>query len=221
MPTYCYEQNGSIVPVSALDNFLIMKDFNNYKITFYSIFDGTELNTKISIDTFYSKVIENSNKNIYETTDHLIYSILIDGVNFLYVSLDNSVRSNMNKLPLAHTRLENLMKVVSNIINKLDKCVVFFSESCRPSFYGNINERQDERSWVFMRETIQNNTGLYFLTEKRNNEDSSGLSFGISVWYNHHAKICLSVSNYFNLSILDKGFGSVAIGVKLSTGNII
>ena len=134
---------------------------------------------------------------------------------FLYVSLDNSVRSNKAGHPL-YTRLDAICNVVTTIIEKNQEVVVFFSESCRPSFLLDANDmKQNVVSWLDMRKTICKLCGLTFLAEKRNNEDPSGMSFGVSAF-----ERCSKIDTYFSRNILSEGFGSVALGVKLNTGSI-
>jgi hypothetical protein len=74
-------------------------------------------------------------------------------------------------------------------------------------------------SWMSMRQTISHKCDLFYLTEKRNNEDPSNMSFGISAF------VCPSVANlidsYYGVPILSEGFGSVALGVKTIDGNIV
>ena len=76
---------------------------------------------------FYESVThKNALEKRYDTTDHLISSVTIDGVMFLYVSLDNSVRSNKAGHPL-YTRLDAICNVVTTIIEKNQEVVVFFA----------------------------------------------------------------------------------------------
>ena len=75
---------------------------------------------------FYESVTQNALEKRYDTTDHLISSVTIDGVMFLYVSLDNSVRSNKAGNPL-YTRLDAICNVVTTIIEKNQEVVVFFA----------------------------------------------------------------------------------------------
>lgn len=217
--TFIPNNKNKYVPISPLDNFLIKSNFTDYEINFYDIFDGAELNTDHKIALFYNKVTQNTINNIYPSTDHLIYSITIDDIKFVYVSLDNSAKSNMNGHSLAHTRLENLMTIVKNIISTHPKHVVFFSKSCRPSFITVQGETTDEISWLEMRRTICDITELTFITEKKNNEEPNGLSFGISVWCSHN--VYHLIKNYYSLNLLDKGFGSVCVGIKLHSDKII
>jgi hypothetical protein len=216
---YLHREGDNVAPVSPLDNFLILKELTEYRINIYNILNGECLDTKEKIDKFHTELIELANKNEYKTTDHLIYSIEIDTVVYLYVSLDNSVRSNMNSKSLAHNRLDNLLGVVKIILDNNPKTVVFFSESCRPSFNGGINQRKDEVSWLKMRRRIKEITGLDFLVEKRNNEDYVGLSFGISVWITELA--IPHIDNYYSKELLNLGFGSVAVGIKSIKNKIV
>lgn len=218
-PVYLYKNGENVVPSSPLDNILLSNDLKNYKISFYNIINGECLDTETKIDSFYNEITELAKSNKYLTTDHLIYSILIDDVEYIYVSLDNSIRSNMNSNSLAHYRLNNLLQVVKTILEQKPISVVFFSESCRPSFVGNINQRENEISWLRMRNTITDCTNLEFLVEKRNNEDYSGMSFGLSVWMTKQAKPF--ISNYYSKELIKLGFGSVAIGIKSNTNKIV
>ena len=217
---YTNGDNG-YVPVSPLDNILVKDKFDDFKLKFYNVLSGMELNDITSIHNFYKEITKLAGENKYVTTDHLIYSIEIDNVIFLYISLDNSVRSNMNSNSLAHVRLENLLNVVKKIMKPDFNYVVFFSESCRSSFIGEIGERKNEISWLTMRNTIENITNLNFVTEKKNNEDYEGLSFGISVWCNNNAMKNNVISNYYSADLLNEGFGSVSVGIKISSDKII
>lgn len=201
-----------ISPVSPLDNFLIHNNFKDYNIKFYNIFTGNELKNQQDIDNLYEELLNNSNNSCYTTTDHLIYGIEIDSVQFLYVSLDNSVRSNINNFSLFHKRLHKLMDVVSVILKQSPNTIVFFSESCRPSFIGGISERKCEVSWLDIRNVIKSTTNMELITEARNNDDNSGLSFGISVW----SMPCVqeSIKIYYTKRILEEGFGSTAVEIK-------
>ena len=217
--SYLFKTGDNISPVSPLDNMLYHSACKEKNVKFYNYLNGDELNSRERIDEFYHGLVRNAKTGTHATIDHLIYSVVIMGINFLYVSLDNSVRSNMNGVPLAHTRLDRLLGVLGNILAQNKRSVVIFSESCRPSFYGSVNERRDQITWLEMRKTISDKTGLQFITEKRNNDDVSGLSFGLSVWCTDNAYH--HIDTYYGKSILDKGFGSVAIGIKLKSGEIV
>lgn len=218
---YLYEnENKGIVPISALDNILKLKTYtNDLNVKFYDILTGSTIDSDENMNYMISNLMANCEKHQYLTTDHLIYSITVSGVNFLYVSLDNSVRSNQNNFPLAHTRLYALLDVVKNIINNDETWIVFFSESCGMSFYGNVGDKQDEVSWITMRNTIETQTKLKFLTEKRNNDDPNGLSFGLSVWHTNCGHNCINM--YYTRNVLLEGTGSVIVGIKLLNGEIV
>jgi len=209
--------NNFVVPASPLDNVLKFKSVENIKVSFYDFLSGELLTDNRQV--FYNTVIDNAVKKVYQTTDHLITCVELAGIYFLYVSLDNSVRSNTNGHPL-YTRLNNICKIINTIIKSLDnKCVVFFSESCRPSFSGGMTEKNNLIGWFAMRKIISSNCGLEFITEKRNNEDQSDMSFGISVFCTQYTSSY--IATYFTKNILNEGFGSVAVGIKLNTGEIV
>ena len=164
-------------------------------------------------------LVDNAQNGLYPTTDHLITCVKINGVHFLYVSLDNSVRANMNNHPL-YMRLVTICEVVDKIIRSLDdKCIVFFSESCRPSFNGGMDVKENLTSWLSMRRIISKICKLNFLIEKRNNDDYSDMLFGISVFYTNEVESV--IQTYFCRSILSEGFGSVTVGIKMVTSEII
>ena len=220
--SYVSKTENNISPVSPLDNILKNKLYTeSLHLKFYNVFTGDELNSTLRIDSLYDEFILNNNNKTYKTTDHLIYSIEVNGVVFLYASLDNSVRSNMNGHPFAHTRLPTFANVISKILTNTGKeCVVFMSESCRSSFYGHPTEKTDEVTWLEMRKSLLNLTGLSFLTENRNNNDFSGMSFGVSVWTTYGAD--KFIDKYYSQNILvGFGFGSGTVGVRLKTGEIV
>lgn len=89
--TYCYPRsatNGKICPVSALDH-VISKEACDVK--YFCPSTGSPLNN----DT-YQLAISNAVNKVYPATDHAPIMITVDGMNILYVSLDNSVRSIEN-----------------------------------------------------------------------------------------------------------------------------
>jgi hypothetical protein len=104
----------------------------------------------------------------------------------LFVSLDNSVRSNAAGHPLK-SRLPALCEAVRGAIERLGgEAIVFFSESCRASFDGGDRVRQPNRmSWFEIRRAIcvmGGLRGLEYLGECTNNEDASCMSFGMSAF---------------------------------------
>uniref|UniRef100_A0A6G6ACH4 Endonuclease/exonuclease/phosphatase family protein n=1 Tax=Borely moumouvirus TaxID=2712067 RepID=A0A6G6ACH4_9VIRU len=206
-----------VVPASPLDNVLKFKNFNEIQVELYDFYQGNLL-TPENRKNFYEVVVQNAINKNYPTIDHLITCVKIGEVNFLYVSLDNSVRANMNGYPL-YKRLDAICQVLNNIINKLDKCIVYFSESCRYSFLGDRDKRENITSWLSIRDMISERCNLQFIIEKRNNDDSSDMSFGISVFCTDSVK--KYIQTYFVKSILLEAFGSVAVGIKLKTGQII
>jgi len=103
--------------------------------------------------------------------------------NFLYVSLDNSVRANINGHPLKDHLPEFCDVITTFIIECGGECVIFFSESCRPSFDGgNLNDKKNEMSWFKIRQSIEKQCGLYYLGECTNNDDPCCMAFGVSAF---------------------------------------
>jgi hypothetical protein len=215
-------QDGSFVPCSILDHILTFKGSrNNLKIRFFSFLDGTEINQE-NVHLYIEKIREQISKREYATTDHLLSSVKVANVTFLYVSLNNSVRSSANGFPL-YKRLKKLCQVISTCISNLGpntKCVVFFSESCCPSFEGGdpLN-RINEVSWFNIRRVICRLCGLEYLGECSSNDDPNCMSFGVSAF-------CLpncmdDIVGIIPRRILAEDFGSGAVGIKLISGEII
>ena len=151
--------NDYIVPSSPLDNVFKYKSYNELCISFYDFFNGNII-TSQNKQEFYQFVTNNAQNKIYSTTDHLITCVKVDDIYFLYVSLDNSVRANMNNNPL-YMRLDAICQVVNKIIISLNQqCIVFFSESCRPSFLGDMNKKENFTSWLSIRQAISNKCNL-------------------------------------------------------------
>jgi len=198
------------VPCSTLDHVLKFKN-DNLSIRFHSFLDGTIINTN-NIKSFIDQVKSNIYDKKYPTTDHLFISVdFSEKLNILYVSLDNSVRANMNGFAL-YRRLNKLIEVVMKTIKLLNKeCVVFFSESCRPSFDGDMNNKTNEISGFKIRQIIEQE--LYYLGECTNNEDTNLMAFGVSAFCTKEAK--LHINNIIPVKILKDGFGSAALGIQI------
>ena len=211
--------DGSVVPASPLDNILSYSSYENIKYDFHSLLTGQKL-TKSNITDFYKNIVENVNNKQYPTTDHLPLSVDVNGVKMCYVSLDNSVRANINGFPLKN-RLSSLCQMVRNMIfNCGSECIIFFSESCRPSFDGgNLNDRKNEMSWFKIREFISDNSDLYYLGECSNNEASNNMAFGVSAFCTQGIKS--SIENVLPRRILTEGVGSGALGIQLTSGKIV
>ncbi len=206
------------VPASPLDNVLHIRAAPSPVVTFFDFLTGEPLDTN-NRPNFYRVIIKNAHEKVYPTTDHLITDVEVGGFHFLYVSLDNSARSNANGHPL-YKRLGAICRVLNQILDSLGgKCIVFFSESCRPSFSGDVDHKENLTSWISMRRTIEETCDLRFLIEKRNNDDASDMSFGLSVFYT--SVTANVIATYFTRNILSEGFGSAAVGIKLITGEMV
>lgn len=204
--------DGTMVPASSLDR-LLRKKGADVQVTYYDYLAGKPL-TPETTAAFRAKVVSAVERKEYETTDHVFTSVTVSGVLFLYVSLDNSVRANRAGHPV-YERLGAICAVINRVIEDHSDVVVFFSESCRASFKEVHGVRRDVTSWLDIRCTIAETLGLLFLAEKRNNEDQSGMSFGISAFYRGR-----KIDTYFAQQVLDEGYGSATLGVKLTTGEV-
>lgn len=213
-------EDGTVVPCSYLDRILKFKDSDmSEEFRCFSFLDGTELFPE-NIQSFCETIKGQIEEKQYFSTDHLITVKTINGVNFVYVSLDNSVRANINNVSLFQ-RINNICDVLNLVLTQLtDTSVVFFSESCRPSFVGSdVAKSSHVVHWFELRQIISNTCGLNYLGECANNEDASMMSFGVSAF---GTKSCLSrISNVIPRRILNEGFGSGAIGIKLLSGEIV
>lgn len=98
------------------------------------------------------------------------------------------------------------------------RCIVNFTEAGRSSWLGKMNDKQNVVTWLQMRRIISELCNLHFITDKRNNEDPSGMPFAISAFCT--TDIIDSIETYFGCSILNEGFGCAAVGIKMVTGEI-
>lgn len=209
------ETGTFVVPASDLDNILTLK---NFPIEYYSI--HSPIDGSVITSSFYDQIVSLTKAKQYTTTDHTPIVIKFGDLFYIYLSLDNSVRANSYGFPLKN-RLGKLCDLIKRIIKEIgSECIIFFSESCRPSFDGsNINDRKNEMTWFEMREFIETNCALSYLGESTNNDDLSGMSFGVSAFctitYKSHIHTILP------RKILTEGFGSGAIGVKTKNGNCV
>lgn len=209
-------EDGSVVPSGSLDNVLAIKNFD-IKVKFHSLLSGKEINDS-NKQKFYDQVRSLIEKQIYTTTDHLFIHAKVGDYTFLYVSLDNSVRANSKGFSLSK-RLDILIDVVKKFINECnDECVIFFSESSRPSFEGgDINNRINEMSWFRIRLIIEIQCNLTYLGECTNNDNI--MSFGVSAFCTKF--FALKIHSILPRRFLTEGFGSGAIGIKLLTEEIV
>lgn len=214
---YCIKkyEDDSVVPASSLDNILTYSD-NQLECQLHSFFTGNLLE---NLEEFYDELKEKINNKIYRTTDHLFLSTTINDCSYLYVTLDNSIRSNVNDHPLKD-RIVELCYTVKNAISSLNnKCVILFSESCRPSFDGGVDDRTNEMSWFQIRNLIENLLRVYYLGECSNNEDPNGMAFGVSAFCTEKTKHL--ISNIYPRRLTTVGYGSGCIGIRMKTGEVV
>lgn len=206
-------EDGVAVPASSLDQILHQKDSPVVKYL-HSMYTGKRVNIKDEA-IFHAEVFRKTTEKEYETTDHMPISMEINSIWYLYVSLDNSVRANQFGRALKY-RLAKLCTVVVQAIKECGgSCVVYFSESCRPSFDGNnLDDMKDKMTWFLMREYISKKCSLYFLGECSNNEDSSNMAFGVSAFCTDYYRYVISA--VIPRRILKEGFGSGAIGIEIN-----
>lgn len=216
---YVVRDESNVVPATPLDNVLVNTSLNvEINCELCDFYEGLVL-TDSNTSDFYNRVVSERTSKMYSTTDHLVNVVTFDNVHFVYVSLDNSVRSNTNGCAL-YKRLDGICDLVNKISNRYNNnCIFFFSESSRPSFDGDMSNQSNITSWLSMRKKISNKCNLIYLAEKRNNEDFNNMAFGVSAFACPNVYNLLS--SVYSQSILSEGTGSSALGVKLTTGNII
>jgi len=212
---YIAKLGNDVVPTSRLDKILVHVG-STIIPSYLSFIDGTTVTADTYIK-FVENVAKNITNNVYPTTDHLFCYVVVNGIKFLYVSLDNSVRANSKGFPL-YKRLDAICEVVSKCL--AEKTIVFFSEACRSSFDGgDLSKRINEQSWFQMRTKITAKLGLTFLGECTNNDDTNGMSFGVAAFGTNDAME--HIHSIFPRKISTKGFGSGAVGVKMLNGDVV
>ena len=224
-------EKNLIVPCSPLDNVLSQGD---QSIKLFDPINGTLVYTDDNTiedawTNFKNILTKNTESKTYETTDHMITVVELkvgdETYDIMYVSLDNSVRSNIEGCPLKK-RIKNVCDLVNIVKKQLGKnIVVFFSESYRPSFDGRVafktNEdgtseaswdKKDQMDWNDISKSISELCGVSYMGGKKNNEDE--LSFGISCF----STVTSGGLNVSGHNILKEGFGSIAVVLEFQTG---
>lgn len=221
MKTRCYPRsllNDKTYPVSVLDHVLYKHD--KPSITYYCPSTGSVL----TADS-YKLAINNAIDGKYPGTDHTPFEFTLgsgeNALRILYVSLDNSVRANMSKLSLVSSgRLNN----ICNMINEINPDVVFFSEACRKSFGGNMQEQSNPIYWIEIRQTITLITKMEYCMESTNNFDSNFMSFGMAMFSKSTSLSKIRCIQPYNLLPEDKSkecYGSGCIIMTLKTGEVL
>ena len=169
--------------------------------------DGSVI-TPESLKLLILKVIADAEAGIYTITDHLFTIIIVGGIVFMYVSLDNSIRANNNGHPLTG-RLLAICEIVAECLKQIGQdCVIFFSEACRPSV---------GMTWPDMIEIISDKCKIKHLKSYPNNDEANGLAFGVAVFTTNPS----IVKEVHPVRISTAGYGSAAMGVALHTGEIV
>jgi len=220
VPLYLTKAEGKMTPCSNLDCILATKPIT-YK--YLDPYDGLD----ITEETFPNVIRTARNQHVskvYKTTDHSIilieYEVDNKKINVLFFSLDSSVRANENGFPL-YSRVDNLIELINKIIARLGgDCLLFFSEACRPSFLGPMNNRENIVSWTTIKDQIISGVkGLESVGDYPNN--SNEMSFGIAVF-----SLGVKVTDVFVENLMQKdnkpiGFGCSCVGIQLVDGSII
>lgn len=214
MSKYVVKNTDTFVPASELDNVLSKAGKKiNYRL--HSIYDGKVIE---DFPKLYKEVIEKTISKVYETIDHLPISIKCNGINYGYISLDNSVRANEEGFALKN-RLNKVCELVAAFISQCEgSCIIFFSESCRPSFdTADIINRPNEMTWYQIREKICAACNLYYLGESANNDHVNNMSFGISAFCTDDYKSL--VTHVLPKRILNEGIGSGILGICVNNSD--
>lgn len=206
------------VPCSRLDNVLVLQDGEDVRHSFHSFLDGAIVDEN-NVAEFNKTIVNMVEKKEYTHTDHLITRIVVGpaGVNFYYVSLDNSRRANGCGFPL-RDRLDNICDTVNVLLSAHDGGIVVFSEACRKSFSIDKDDgTTKDTTWFEMRRTIENRCNLVHLAEIENNTGPEKMSFGLAAFVTrgHYD----SIYEIYPQRLIEDGFGSVAMGIKLKNAN--
>src|SRR2546428_13511952 len=86
------KQHVRFVPVSPLDGFVQFIG-TGITIDYLSFLTGVQITLENYME-FAKDVRYNVENKLYPTTDHLIMRVVMNGITYLYVSVDNSVRAN-------------------------------------------------------------------------------------------------------------------------------
>jgi hypothetical protein len=208
---YISKNEDTYVPAARLDNVLvkIQGDASSQELVTFelrSCDDGTVIDDR---QQFYIDIISRNKLAEYPATDHCPIILTVGGFKFAHISLDNSMRSATAGHGLC-TRLVGIMRVVENI----DADVVFFSKACRKLFTSN------GMPWVHCRRFIENTGKLHFIGEHADDYDISGMAFGIAAFakqrFIDHGYDCIIPAK-----LIPDGFGSAALGIRLSDKSII
>ena len=209
------------IPATDMDLVLRPKNGLKVQVQYFDLIDGTEItvNNKIA---FFKKITQHVINKEYTTTDHLPVVVTItlpngEQIKYMYVSLDNSVRSNINGYALKN-RLNTLFDMVNKLIKNIGgKCFLFFSESGRPSFDGDMKDKKNEMNWNEMVKFIKEYCDIQYLGISRSNY-TSDMSFGVSAFATKHFEKDEIVVHCNN--ILPVGFGSAVIGLDYEGINV-
>jgi hypothetical protein len=217
MYTYYYPTEftqGKKCVMDCLDRFLYKSE---KPITrYYCPFTGKNL----SCET-YKLALEYAKSNKYETTDHAPIELQVDGLRCLYVSLDNSVRANMNGFSLvASGRLDR----ICNLVKTINPDIVFFSEACRKSFEGSMDEQKNPVYWMDMRQTISKFTGMVHCCECTNNFDEKQMSFGVAMFAKQevlqHIQ-SVQACQFLPMDLKNECYGSGAVVMTTKSGKTV
>jgi len=215
--------NGDRLPYTALDDVLSRTPLGDTlpasAVKYWSCIDGKELVTEVDWLELYEEAIARNVAGTYTTTDHLILSIEVGGVVFIYISLDNSCRSNQAGVPMKERR-GGIFGIIKHVIDQQGgaPCVVFTSEGSRPLFTGaNVQDDPNPLYWLEFRNELEEYCGVRFLTERKNNPHV--MAFSVSSFYTPGARPM--IANYTSMDILGEGFGCAALLVTLRSGESI
>lgn len=136
-----YEVNVSLVDKSSL----ILASVK-VPSTYRSFLDGSIINEDNLVD-FANKLRESE-----YVTDHVILETQLDGVTFLHVCLDNSIRAIDNGYPVSK-RIDVICNALNNCIS--GDTVVFFADACLAE-------------WDIIKPTIENKCNLICVDENNN-----------------------------------------------------
>lgn len=216
-----------IVPINELDRVFCSASVDpaTLHITYYDMYNGYILKNSADWRAMFTEGVYNVEHKLYPTTDHVPFSIKVDGITFIYLSLDSAVRTVTEGVPL-HVRLPNFYRLIRNIISQTTgPCVVYMSEACRKSFTGTTADPKDIKYWFEIRQSFYKECGLNFLTEQRHNTlvtdtmkgtperpQCPDMSFGVSAFYTDNA--IPFIKSYYTELLTTEGNGSGCVIVR-------
>lgn len=207
-----YQFANRVAPASQLDHVLVPAGVT-FPTHYYSLDEGQPLVTESDWQGMYQTLVNNAQTQQYPTTDHLIYSIEVNGVRLVFVSLDNSRRANRAGWSV-HRRFPAIGKCLKNIVGNdpTTPIIVCFAEACRLT----PDDKHQLHSAVPV-EWMKTQLGMnLWLSAKNNYFDMD--SFGIEVFERNVRRTEVTIQREDLLEGRGKGCAAVVVNFN-ATGH--